>query len=111
MDDDLERYDLGNGDIGRDEAKAILALPEAKQKPAFMKIDPELRPHVLIWLRALSNSGGPNSKGFVLMAVTDDENGQSDAITYAKRNGLTKNDVAIKRAGGVISVVRIRDVG
>lgn len=106
MDDDLEVDNLG-----RDEAKAILALPEAKQKPAFMKIDPEMRPHVLIWLRALSNSGGPNSKGFVLMAVTDDENGQSDAITYVKRNGLTKSDVSIKRDDGIISVVRIRDVG
>lgn len=95
---------------GENIAREILALPESEQKSAFDKVDASLRPYVLVWLRTLSGSGGYGAKGFILMAVTDDENGQKDAINYVRSHGLTKSDVAIKRGDGIVSVVCIRDM-
>lgn len=90
----------------KDIAEEILALPEEKQKARFDRVPEDKKPNVLVWLRKLSGTGGWGSKGFVLMSVTDDESGKSDAIAYVKRQGFTSKDVSIKRDNGIICVVR-----
>jgi TusA-related sulfurtransferase len=45
--------------------------------------------------------------GYILCAITDDENAAQDAINYCKANGYSNKQVEIVRTNGVV-LVRVK---